>query len=124
MKKIILILSLGLMALSAYAQNKPVKTAKELLQGKWQSVDDEQNFLVFENNMRKEIASGMKTWQVEPFEISDKCLNGNPGAVAENDKYIVCPESNMCWYIVSVNEHSLVLSYTDRGNTLEYRRAK
>ena len=47
----------------------------DLLQGKWQSMEDKTNFLVFDKNERKEIAEGMEAWDIELFELSDKCLN-------------------------------------------------
>jgi hypothetical protein len=99
----------------------------ELIQGKWQSLEDESNFLVFEKNERKEISDGMDSWDVEPFVLSDKCLNesdSNNGIELEKDRYISCMESDLCWYIVDVNRDFLSLSYMGRGNTLRYKRAK
>jgi len=40
-----------------FAQN--LSTVNELLQGKWQAVNDKTNFLVFDKNKRKEISKGM-----------------------------------------------------------------
>ena len=102
-------------------------STNELLQGKWQSLDDKTNFLVFDKNQRKEIAKGMSNWDMEPFTLSNKCLiesdkemTGEP----EKDKYISCVKSDMCWYIISINKDFLELSYTGRGNTLKYKRVK
>ena len=47
----------------------------ELLQGKWQSTDDETNFLKFENDHRMEMAGGMAEWSDEIITLSDKCSN-------------------------------------------------
>ena len=108
-------------------EKKMVTTVNELIQGKWQSMDDKTNFLIFDKNERKEIGGGMKTWDKETFILSDKCLNesdkGN-GLKLEKDKYISCKESDMCWYIVSINKDFLILSYMGRGNTLKYKRVK
>ena len=106
---------------------KNVASVNELIQGKWQSLDDKTNFLMFDKNEKKEIGAGMENWDVEPFELSDKCLNESDkdnGIELEKDKYISCKQSDMCWYIVAVNKDFLTLSYMGRGNTLKYKRVK
>jgi len=119
----------------SFGQNKDIKknikkddiSVKELIQGKWQSVDDRTNFLVFDKGERKEIGGGMKTWEAEEYILSNKCLNESEkenGFEPETDKYISCKESDMCWYIVSINNNFLTLSYMGRGNTLKYKRVK
>lgn len=92
-----------------------------------QDVEDTSNYLVFENNLRKEIAGGMTEWDVEEFILSDKCLNQlDKDAVANTEKgnYISCIKSDMCWYLEEVNKDNLVLSYMSRGNFLTYKRVK
>ena len=106
---------------------KVEKTTTELLQGKWQHVEDKSNFLVFENNLREEISDGMKTGDEDTFVLSDHCMNPsdkNNGIPKEENKYISCTKSDLCWYIVSVDADKLELSYMGRGNTLTYTRAK
>jgi len=69
----------------------------------------------------------MKTWDNEAFVLSNKCLNESDkdnGLGLEKDKYISCMESDLCWYIVSLNKDFLTLSYMGRGNTLKYKRVK
>lgn len=112
---------------SVALQDKPVSETFTLLQGKWQHTDDKTNYLVFEGNIRKEIAGGMKQWDEEPFVLSDKCENAmdkENGSTPEKDKYISCPKSNLCWYIIGVDKETLSLSYMGRGNTLNYKRVK
>lgn len=102
-------------------------TVNQLFQGKWQSMDDKTNYLVFEKNLRKEIVGGEKTWDVEPYVLSNKCVNESnvdSETEPEKDKYISCIESDMCWYIVTVNKDFLTLSYVGRGNSLRYKRVK
>ena len=99
----------------------------ELLQGKWQHIEDETNYLVFEGNHRKEIAEGMDKWDDETFVLSNKCANQSDKdneIEPEKDKYISCIEADLCWYIMGVDEESLSLSYMGRGNTLTYKRVK
>lgn len=108
-------------------EKKNVISTNELLQGKWQSMDDKTNYLMFDKNERKEISDGMKTWDKETFVLSNKCLNESDkdnGLELEKDKYISCKESDLCWYIVSLNKDFLTLSYMSRGNTLKYKRVK
>ena len=98
-----------------------------LLQGKWRHVDDKTNFLVFEGDHRKEIAAGMDEWDDETFVLSDHCLNsdsGMSGDPKEKDSYITCPESDACWYIMTLTETNLTLMYGGRGNILAYEKVK
>lgn len=99
----------------------------KLLQGKWQHESDSSNFLVFEDNHRKEIASGIDEWDDEVFILSNKCINetdADNGIEPETAKYISCLDSDMCWYIVSLDLENLMLSYMGRGNTLSYKRVQ
>jgi len=105
------------------------KSTMELLQGKWQSMDDKTNFLVFEKNHRKEanIVDGKGNWDDEKFVISDRCMNEtdkNEEIDTEKDKYISCMKSDLCWYIVKLDSTTLELSYMGRGNTLTYKKVK
>lgn len=128
MKKILLISAFSLTTILTYAQNKSNATSVQgMLQGKWQSVDDKTNVIMFDQNERKESSDGMKTWDKEVFILSDKCSNEsdqNNGMKLEKDKYISCKESDLCWYIVLINKDLLTLSYMGRGNTLKYKRVK
>ena len=112
-------------------KNTPTPNATitiDLLQGKWSSPDDKLNFLMFENNLRKESSDGMKTWDEEVFVLSSNCLNesdkDNELGTIENANYISCLDSDLCWSIVEVNKDFLTLIYMGRGNTLKYRRVK
>jgi len=123
MKTSIFFIALLMNTFSVNAQ----KSNLELLQGKWQSTDDKTNFLVFEDNHRKEISKGMTSWDDEEFTLSDKCINDNNkdnDTEREKDRYISCVESDLCWYIIEVTPTKLSLSYVARGNTLTYKRVK
>ena len=103
------------------------KNIAELLQGKWQHVEDKSNYLLFDNNLRKEIADGMDKWEEEPYVLSDACMNSSDAGSdipKEKDRYLTVAEGDLCWYIVDVNENTLTLSYMGRGNTLKYNRVK
>lgn len=106
--------------------SNPTETM-ELLQGTWQHVEDPTNYLVFEKNLRKEIAGDMTAWDEEEFVLSDKCLNqSDKEAVVGNEKgnYISCLKSDLCWFVEEVDKDNLVLSYMGRGNFLTYKRVK
>jgi hypothetical protein len=108
-------------------EKKNVASVNELIQGKWQSIDDKRNFLMFDKNERKESSDGMKTWDKEAFVISNKCLNESDkdnGLELEKDKYMSCKESDLCWYIDFPSKDFLTLTYMARGNTLKYKRVK
>jgi hypothetical protein len=101
------------------------KTKRELLQGKWQSMDDSSNYLIFDSKLRKELGNGMNNWEIETYVLSDRCLNNSDlEAISEveSESYIYCVKSDMCWYIVNLDSENLVLSYVGRGNTLKYKR--
>jgi hypothetical protein len=99
----------------------------DLLEGKWQHTEDKTNFLIFEKNHRKEIAEGMDKWDDEIFILSDHCLNESDSSnndQREKGNYISCIESDLCWYISSLDSNNLTLIYMGRGNLLTYRHVK
>jgi len=139
MKKLFIITTTMLLCFfQAIGQNKVTKhlnlnqtrnniSISKLLLGKWQSVDDKTNYIVFENNLRKEIADGIEKWNSESYVLSNKCLNESDrenGLEPENNKYISCKESDMCWYIVNISKEYLTVSYLGRGNTLKFKKVK
>lgn len=133
MKKIIISILLINCYFSAFGQSNinEASTANnsitnQLLQGKWQAVNDKKNFLVFDKDKRKETGDG-STWNSETYVLSNKCMNESDlenGFEPEKDKYISCTESDLCWYIVLINKDFLTLSYMGRGNSLKYKRVK
>ncbi|MCA6423661.1 MAG: hypothetical protein IM591_01455 [Chitinophagaceae bacterium] len=61
----------------------------------------------------------------EEFVLSDQCeneFNQSDNSTKEKDSYISCKESDLCWYIMYLNEKGLTLQYLGRGNTLTYKR--
>jgi len=102
-------------------------TTLKILQGKWQAVDDKSDFLVFENNHRKEKAGDMTEWDDEVFVLTDKPMReGKPVSDHEAVKagFIYCEKDDMCWAITELTAKKLVLVYMGRGRVLEYRRVK
>ena len=100
----------------------------ELLQGTWQSLEDEASFLVIEGDRMKNYYGGMdEELDNEVFIISDTCMNESDSESdlpEEKDRYLSNPNLDMCWYIESVDATNLILIYTARGNTLTYRRVE
>ena len=100
----------------------------ELLQGTWQSLEDEASFLVIEGDRMKNYYGGMDDeLDNEVFIISDTCMNESDSESdlpEEKDRYLSNPNLDLCWYIESVDATNLTLIYTARGNTLTYRRVE
>jgi len=99
----------------------------DLLQGKWQNIDDKTNFLVFAKDHRKETGNSMNDWNDEIFALSDHCLNESDSSSHDKggkDSYISCKESDLCWNIASLDSNKLTLMYMGRGNLLTYKRVK
>ena len=104
-----------------------VATNLKMLQGKWQAVDDKSDFLVFENNHRKEKAGGETEWDDDIFVLTDKPMReGKQVSDHEAVKagFIYCEKDDMCWAITELTAKKLVLVYMGRGRVLEYRRVK
>ena len=83
--------------------------------------------ILCEGNLRKEKAGDMTEWDEEKFTLSNSCLNESDkhkDIGKKEFKYLSCIKSDLCWYILRVDEKSLVLSYMGRGNTLTYKRVK
>lgn len=94
---------------------------KSLLIGKWKSTDDENNFIEFTSKLKIETNIGVE--DIEEYTLSNTCINGE-GTASQEDDYISGLKSELCWYIISLDEGNLSLSYLGRGNTLNYKRVK
>ncbi|WP_276390699.1 hypothetical protein [Eudoraea chungangensis] len=94
---------------------------KSLLIGQWKSTNDENNFIEFTSSFKIETNSGAE--DIEAYILSNNCINGE-GTASKEDDYISGLKSELCWYIISMDEKNLSLSYLGRGNTLNYQRVK
>jgi len=103
--------------------NKVVSNNAKLLVGKWQSKDDPKSVIEYTPydliNYYDE-----KLIDCEPYCLSPKCMNGAEVSLppSSNHDYTSVIDSDMCWYIVSIDENNLTLSYMGPGNTLQYQR--
>ncbi|WP_146104771.1 hypothetical protein [Tenacibaculum sp. SG-28] len=91
------------------------------MQGKWKSIDDANNVLWFQDTWRKESTGSNKPWSKDAFILADAC---NSKVQNTSGSYLVCPNIDLCWYIISINATTLQLSYIGRGNTLMYKRIR
>jgi hypothetical protein len=100
----------------------------ELLQGKWQSVEDESSYLIFEGDRMQIYTVGMEDeMEDEAFMISDTCMNESDGSndlPQEENRYLSNPNLDMCWYIEVLDANNLSLIYLSRGNQLTYKRVE
>lgn len=96
-----------------------------LLEGIWISTEDAKSSVEVKSNIWTELYTGEKPESYK-FATGDTCLaNSNSGSNPAG-KYITVfdSEGNRCYYIVSVNDTRLELSYVGRGNTLTYKKKK
>ncbi len=100
----------------------------ELLQGKWQSLEDEASFMVIEGDRMKNYYGGMdEELDNEAIMLKDTCMNeadSANGLPEEKNRYLSNPNLDMCWYIEFVDDTRLSLIYMATGNTLTYRRVE
>ena len=100
----------------------------ELLQGKWQSLEDEDSFMVIEGDRMKNYYGGMdEELDNEAIMLSDTCMNESDsenGLPEEKNRYLSNPNLDMCWYIEFVDNTSLSLIYMATGNTLTYKKVE
>lgn len=100
----------------------------DLLQGKWQSLEDEASFIVIEGDRMKNYYGGLvDELDNEMIMISDTCMNeadSANGLAEEKNRYLSNPNLDMCWYIQFVDATNLSLIYMATGNTLTYRRVE
>ena len=100
----------------------------ELLQGKWQSLEDESSYLIFEGDRMQIYTEGMEDeMEDEAFMVSDTCMNESDGSndlPQEKNRYLSNPNLDMCWYIEVLDATNLSLIYLSRGNQLTYKRVE
>jgi len=99
-------------------------TTYQQLQGKWQSTDDARSVIELKDHLYIDYYGG-KRLATATFVLDQACP-GTTGAghPSDNGPYLVEPKEGMCWEIIDVTDTGLSLSYTARGNTLNYRRLK
>lgn len=93
------------------------------LQGQWTSVEDPSSSIEFEGNTMTSRHKHLKNDIKASFSIGDVC-NGTTTRVSVPDpaKYIVIPESNLCYHIVSVDKEGLVLQQVGTQTKLTYTK--
>lgn len=106
------------------ASNDPmVQNTMKLLQGTWNSRDDKNTSITFENNTRIETKDGKSLGKMRYFEIADQCNNDTAKGkkiVKAKAKYLSMQDIDMCYFIKKITSTELVLSYVGRDNTLRY----
>lgn len=115
MKKSIL---LGILFISFGICSAQKQIDVKLLQGKWQSLDDRTNFLIFTKNLRKEISGGMDSWDIEKYSLS----KGPAKSIYINQS--IDDKNVSVWGIEILDSKRLTLVYLSRGNSLRYKRVK
>lgn len=95
------------------------------LEGNWVSTDDPKSELQVKGNEWIETYKGEKP-ETTKFATGDSCLANDKAKTNPKGKYITVfdKDDSRCFYIVSVNDSKLELSYVGRGNTLTYKKKK
>ena len=100
-----------------------IQNTIKMLQGTWNSRDDKNVSVIFENNTRVETKDGKTLGKTRYFEIADQCNNDTSKSqkiVKAKAKYISMQDIDMCYFIKKITRNELVLSYVGRNNTLRY----
>ncbi|GAB3870133.1 hypothetical protein GCM10028824_18350 [Hymenobacter segetis] len=94
------------------------------LQGTWQSTEDPKSVIELRGHRYISYYEGVPL-DTAAF-ILDQACPAEPGAgqPSNSGRYLVEPSEDMCWEVVGVDAQGLELSYTARGNTLNYRKMK
>lgn len=106
------------------ADRSLAKSTFQLLQGKWQSTEDEKDVIELKGHRYIDYYDGLPL-DTTSFILVQACSSRlSAGRTGDNERYLVQPSEDMCWEVVGVDEESLELSYTARGNSLNYRKLK
>jgi len=105
--------------------NKEPDSKTSALEGNWVSIDDPKSELQVKGNEWIEIYKGEKP-ETTKFATGDSCLANDKARTNPKGKYITVfdKDESRCFYIVSVTDSKLELSYVGRGNTLTYKKKK
>jgi hypothetical protein len=105
--------------------NKEPDSKTSALEGNWVSTDDPKSELQVKGNEWIEIYKGEKP-ETTKFATGDSCLANDKARTNPKGKYITVfdKDESRCFYIVSVTDSKLELSYVGRGNTLTYKKKK
>ena len=115
----------GLSKDSTVTKKETSEQKNNLLDGIWISTEDEKSSVEIKSNVWTELYTGEKPESYK-FSKGDTCLAGADSKSNPDGKYITVfdPDGNRCFFIVSLSESKLELSYVGRGNTLTYKKKK
>jgi hypothetical protein len=110
---------------SAVTKKEVAEQKNTQLEGTWISTEDSKSSIEVKSNIWKELYTGEKPEEFK-FATGDTCLANANSKSNPNGKYITVfdPDGNRCFYVVTVNDTKLELSYVGRGNTLTYKKKK
>lgn len=103
-------------------QSKSV-AKEQLLQGTWVSDADANVSWTFASGQLTEALKGAQDRrQSGAYTLSDDCLNGDGNGATTPAGYLNLVNPDRCFFIVSLTDEALTLSYVGRGNTLRFRK--
>lgn len=119
---------------SSSAREQGSKSTEELLEGSWQSIEDENSSMTFEGNTWYQYyqyeGKPKADETVSEFRLSDRCINYSDkgkkhSIVGDHEKasYLNDLGEDLCYYIVRVTDVELELSLVGgTGNSNRYKR--
>ncbi|MEM6772322.1 MAG: hypothetical protein AAF597_17230, partial [Bacteroidota bacterium] len=101
----------------------PTVEKTQLLQGKWISTKDTNVSWTFSGDQLTESLQGTPVRsQSGTYSLNDDCLNGDGSGAKAAASYLNLLNPDRCFFIVSLTEKELSLSYVGRGNTLRFTK--
>jgi hypothetical protein len=98
------------------------ETISQKLQGKWRSLDDAKSIVEFKGEYRLDIYEKEEVGK-DKFSIAKACPESeNPNLKSDKFEYLIA--GDLCWSIDTLDDKSLILMYTARGNILRYEKIK
>ncbi len=104
---------------------KEAEVKNSIIEGSWTSTDDSKYQIQIKGNEWYDLYEGEKPGTFK-FAFGDSCLADKNAKVNPAGKYVTIFENDgsRCFFIVSVKENKLELSYVGRGNTLTFKKKK
>ncbi len=113
------------MAGGAPAETTPVHNPASLqelnsFQGIWRSTTDPKSELIITGDVKHDRYDGAILGS-NTIAIRETCERKGRVQTLKG-AYLVEPDTDFCWHILSISEQEIILSYVRRGNILTYRR--
>ena len=100
----------------------PNKSNLDLLQGKWKRDDESNSQLIIEKDHWVVLDNNGNKLDDDTFIISDNCVLDYPKGDPDPDRYISLKNEEMCYYIDSITDTTLLIVYVGTNNFFSFKR--